>query len=750
MNQGRGIKIYKTLKEIQTFIYNQMPNTPLVVQKYLEKPLLFKDRKFDIRLWVLATGKYNIYVYKQSYVRTSSSKYELENTQDYLAHLTNNCFQVLSDQYGAHEEGNIVSLEDLETHIRETKCPNYTISDHFLPLASSIAVDVVLAGAGKMKTAESSFELFGLDLIIDEDLRVWLIECNVNPHLGTPNSFMKRNVPNMINELLSLTVDQVYPPIVTPEGYDTNLWQLVYNGPAKRREHVLPDSLYPIKQFSPLPEERKIDELPSSPKALITKIPQSPQATNSLFLKAKVPPIGSDANNKQKPKGCDIEDELDALESEVQSKKITEDESKVIIDFTVGESLVQPTSKVRTIYSLDIIQEALLKQFKDYISNLNELSKQIERLFEVLAAPKVYSEQQIMRSLRTIKSVLDTQFDYMAITSKYIGALLGVLRAPVSISLALEVLDTLILMLKCKTNTSQFVNSIVEIFEFLARGLFQALQNPELKCLESRMVVYFLQAVYYLGTGPDKMYYLPGKTTEIDLIRKVMVFTGVPSILASIQQISDSTNKTPALANRLLYSCFSSEDLQLQKEILALRQEEGPNFKAQCLSFDKVSGFASCRSGEPFTRMTLQKANKMFLQELKNIFGAIDLQAGTTTLNKDNGQHRGRSPKGATTQSGPLHRSPLVREGSNQLDKSGTSLAYQKLTNTEVVEASVVSNYGRSTITQETSLFSLAFQRILDTGDKASIGQKLSSVEEMLDRDKKRIQAQKDTLKKLV
>lgn len=39
------------------------------------------------------------------------------------------------------------------------------------------------------------FELFGFDFLLDEDLRLWLIEINTNPFLGTPNKEMQRLVP---------------------------------------------------------------------------------------------------------------------------------------------------------------------------------------------------------------------------------------------------------------------------------------------------------------------------------------------------------------------------------------------------------------------------------------------------------------------------------------------------------------------------------------------------------------------------
>jgi hypothetical protein len=48
--------------------------------------------------------------------------------------------------------------------------------------------------------------------LLDEDIRVWLLEVNNNPYLGTPNPFIKDLLPKMVNEMFELVLDPQFPP----------------------------------------------------------------------------------------------------------------------------------------------------------------------------------------------------------------------------------------------------------------------------------------------------------------------------------------------------------------------------------------------------------------------------------------------------------------------------------------------------------------------------------------------------------
>lgn len=62
------------------------------------------------------------------------------------------------------------------------------------------------------KNRKYCFEIFGYDFFIDEDFRVWLIECNTNPYLGEPNEYIREVLPQMADDLLQIVLDPIFPP----------------------------------------------------------------------------------------------------------------------------------------------------------------------------------------------------------------------------------------------------------------------------------------------------------------------------------------------------------------------------------------------------------------------------------------------------------------------------------------------------------------------------------------------------------
>jgi hypothetical protein len=45
----------------------------------MESPMLIDKRKFDIRVWIMLTQDQRLFMFKEGYIRTTSSKFTLNN-----------------------------------------------------------------------------------------------------------------------------------------------------------------------------------------------------------------------------------------------------------------------------------------------------------------------------------------------------------------------------------------------------------------------------------------------------------------------------------------------------------------------------------------------------------------------------------------------------------------------------------------------------------------------------------------------
>lgn len=115
-NRGCGITVCRELSQIRQIIKNTHVNgkkRSYIIQKYCERPLLYKMRKFDIRCYALTTtvnGNLQGYFYQEGYLRTSCREYNIKNVQNRLIHLTNDAVQNKCSDYGKFENGNKVSF----------------------------------------------------------------------------------------------------------------------------------------------------------------------------------------------------------------------------------------------------------------------------------------------------------------------------------------------------------------------------------------------------------------------------------------------------------------------------------------------------------------------------------------------------------------------------------------------------------------------------------------------------------------
>lgn len=151
-NRGNGISVTNVggiLNLIKRKQYHKNGETKtFIVQKYM-KPFLYSGRKFDIRHYLLFTsvnGYIKAYWYKEGYIRTSSEKYDLDDLDNEMVHLTNDAIQKDGEHYGKYEPGNKLSYSAFQRYL-DTAHPHkkYSFKGLILPKMKHIATDMARA-----------------------------------------------------------------------------------------------------------------------------------------------------------------------------------------------------------------------------------------------------------------------------------------------------------------------------------------------------------------------------------------------------------------------------------------------------------------------------------------------------------------------------------------------------------------------------------------------------------------------------
>ena len=243
LNRGRQIKIFSDLRLILNEIEESKTKcNHLIIQKYIEAPALYNNRKFDIRIWVLFTYisrsyNINVYVFKEGHLKACSEPFSL-SSDDLYVHLTNYSVQKYNRNFSKMEIGNEISFKTFQEELDKKNANKNFKKDIFPKITKIIAIS---ANSCKNKinilNRNNCFEIFGYDFILDQYYEPFLLEVNTNPGLEESSPLIKMLVPRMIDDAFRLTIDRVFErddknkniSAFPVEGYkdEENMWQSV-------------------------------------------------------------------------------------------------------------------------------------------------------------------------------------------------------------------------------------------------------------------------------------------------------------------------------------------------------------------------------------------------------------------------------------------------------------------------------------------------------------------------------------------
>ena len=204
LSRGRGVTCVNSLEPIEVSL-NATNDSGVIVQKYIENPLIINKRKFDIRQWVLVTSlnPLVIWMWKEPYLRFGAEDYIMDDLNNIYSHLTNNSIAKHSAQYKNEKnfEGDMWTCYDFEKYIGNKNWEEIHEKIKNAIICSFYAVH------NEIKPRTNSHELYGYDFMIDEDLNVYLIEVNASPALDYSTKITEMLVKSMIKDLIELVID---------------------------------------------------------------------------------------------------------------------------------------------------------------------------------------------------------------------------------------------------------------------------------------------------------------------------------------------------------------------------------------------------------------------------------------------------------------------------------------------------------------------------------------------------------------
>uniref|UniRef100_A0A2K5DVP8 Tubulin tyrosine ligase like 4 n=1 Tax=Aotus nancymaae TaxID=37293 RepID=A0A2K5DVP8_AOTNA len=198
--------------------WSQLPKRrPLLVQRYLHKPYLISGSKFDLRIYVYVTSydPLRIYLFSDGLVRFASCKYSpsMKSLGNKFMHLTNYSVNKKNAEYQANADemacqGHKWALKALWNYLSQKGVNSDAIWEKIkdVVVKTIISSEPYVTSLLKMyvRRPYSCHELFGFDIMLDENLKPWVLEVNISPSLHSSSPLDISIKGQMIRDLLNL------------------------------------------------------------------------------------------------------------------------------------------------------------------------------------------------------------------------------------------------------------------------------------------------------------------------------------------------------------------------------------------------------------------------------------------------------------------------------------------------------------------------------------------------------------------
>ncbi len=204
IQRQNGLKISRNLEDILND-FNKYKNDSypyVIIQELLQDPYLIDGRKINLRVYVLVTrenDQSNLYVYNDGFMYYTAKKYE-SNSDDHGVNVTTGYIdrQVYIDNPLTHGD---FKKYLVKTH--NTQTSDLVFNNIYKLISDVFSVFIPHVGNSSKLYNNLKFQLFGVDVAIDDKFGAKIMEINKGPDLGAKDlrdSELKHDlVRNMFN-----------------------------------------------------------------------------------------------------------------------------------------------------------------------------------------------------------------------------------------------------------------------------------------------------------------------------------------------------------------------------------------------------------------------------------------------------------------------------------------------------------------------------------------------------------------------
>jgi hypothetical protein len=208
--QGRGIQLIDDINDVNV-------DELSVISRYVTNPLLINGHKFDLRIYVLITSyePLRIYIFQEGLARFASETYTSKiNKNNKYMHLTNYSINKKNEKFIQNENceqddfGYKWSLGAFCRHLEQVGIDMNLLWSR----TYDVIIKTLLCGENYVQNAmkkngshrTNCFEIMGFDILVDSDLKPWLLEVNLSSSMACDSPLDMSIKSNLVTDTFNL------------------------------------------------------------------------------------------------------------------------------------------------------------------------------------------------------------------------------------------------------------------------------------------------------------------------------------------------------------------------------------------------------------------------------------------------------------------------------------------------------------------------------------------------------------------